>query len=93
MATRFIAKHGLKSNINRLTLSEGEIAIAYNDDRTTAEIYSGSKDGTPILLVPEADVAELLANAQEYTNTKISELVDGAPEAMDTLKDQKTAIL
>lgn len=87
MATRFIAKHGLKSNINRLTLSEGEIAIAYNDDRTTAEIYSGSKDGTPILLVPEVDVAELLANAQEYTNTKISELVDGAPEAMDTLKE------
>ena len=92
MATRFIAKHGLKSNINRLTLSEGEIAIAYNDDRTTAEIYSGSKDGTPILLVPEADVAELLANAQEYTNTKISELVDGAPEAMDTLKELADAI-
>lgn len=92
MATRFIAKHGLKSNINRLTLSEGEIAIAYNDDRTTAEIYSGSKDGTPILLVPEVDVAELLANAQEYTNTKISELVDGAPEAMDTLKELADAI-
>lgn len=92
MATRFIAKHGLKSNINRLTLSEGEIAIAYSDDRTTAEIYSGSKDGTPILLVPEVDVAELLANAQEYTNTKISELVDGAPEAMDTLKELADAI-
>lgn len=92
MATRFIAKHGLKSNINRLTLSEGEIAIAYNDDRTTAEIYSGSKNGTPILLVPGVDVAELLANAQEYTNTKISELVDGAPEAMDTLKELADAI-
>lgn len=92
MATRFIAKHGLKSNINRLTLSEGEIAIAYSDDRTTAEIYSGSKDGTPILLVPEVDVAELLANAQKYTNTKISELVDGAPEAMDTLKELADAI-
>lgn len=92
MATRFIAKHGLKSNINRLTLSEGEIAIAYNDDRTTAEIYSGSKDGTPILLVTGVDVAELLANAQEYTNTKISELVDGAPEAMDTLKELADAI-
>ena len=92
MATRFIAKHGLKSNINKLTVSEGEIVIAYNDDRTTAEIYSGSKDGTPILLVPEVDVAELLANAQEYTNTKISELVDGAPEAMDTLKELADAI-
>lgn len=92
MATRFIAKHGLKSNINKLTVSEGEIVIAYNDDRTTAEIYSGSKDGAPILLVPEVDVAELLANAQEYTNTKISELVDGAPEAMDTLKELADAI-
>ena len=38
MATRFIAKHGLKSNINRLTLSEGEIAIAYSDDKSEAEI-------------------------------------------------------
>ena len=92
MATTFIAKHGLKSNINKLKLSEGEIAIAYSEDKTKAEIYSGSKDGTPILLVPEVDVAELLANAQEYTNTKISELVDGAPEAMDTLKELADAI-
>lgn len=38
MATRFIAKHGLKSDINRLTLSEGEIAIAYSDDKSEAEI-------------------------------------------------------
>lgn len=92
MATRFIAKHGLKSNINRLTLSEGEIAIAYSEDKTKAEIYSGSKDGTPILLIQEINVSELLANANEYTNTKISELVDGAPEAMDTLKELADAI-
>lgn len=92
MATRFIAKHGLKSNINRLKLSEGEIAIAYSEDKTKAEIYSGSKDGTPILLIQEINVSELLANANEYTNTKISELVDGAPEAMDTLKELADAI-
>ena len=48
MATRFIAKHGLKSNINRLTLSEGEIAIAYSDDKSEAEIYVGGNDNTPI---------------------------------------------
>lgn len=92
MATRFIAKHGLKSNINKLKLSEGEIAIAYSDDKTRAEIYSGSKDGTPILLIQEINVSELLANANKYTNTKISELVDGAPEAMDTLKELADAI-
>ena len=46
--TRFIAKHGLKSNINRLTLSEGEIAIAYSDDKSEAEIYVGGNDNTPI---------------------------------------------
>ena len=92
MATRFIAKHGLKSNINKLKLSEGEIAIAYSEDKTKAEIYSGSKDGTPILLIQEINVSELLANANEYTNTKISELVDGAPEAMDTLKELADAI-
>ena len=92
MATRFIAKHGLKSNINKLKLSEGEIAIAYSEDKTKAEIYSGSKDGTPILLIQEINVSELLANANEYTNTKISELLDGAPEAMDTLKELADAI-
>ena len=92
MATTFIAKHGLKSNINKLKLSEGEIAIAYSEDKTKAEIYSGSKDGTPILLIQEINVSELLANAKEYTNTKISELVDGAPEAMDTLKELADAI-
>ena len=92
MATTFIAKHGLKSNINKLKLSEGEIAIAYSEDKTKAEIYSGSKDGTPILLIQEINVSELLANANEYTNTKISELVDGAPEAMDTLKELADAI-
>lgn len=92
MATTFIAKHGLKSNINKLKLSEGEIAIAYSEDKTKAEIYSGSKDGTPILLIQEINVSELLANANEYTNTKISELVDGAPEAMDTLKELVDAI-
>lgn len=48
MATRFIAKHGLKSNINRLTLSEGEIAIAYSDDKSEAEIYVGGNENTPI---------------------------------------------
>lgn len=48
MATRFIAKHGLKSNINRLTLSEGEIAIAYSDDKSEAEIYVGGNKNTPI---------------------------------------------
>ena len=48
MATKFIAKHGLKSNINRLTLSEGEIAIAYSDDKSEAEIYVGGNDNTPI---------------------------------------------
>ena len=92
MATRFIAKHGLNSNINKLKLSEGEIAIAYSEDKTKAEIYSGSKDGTPILLIQEINVSELLANANEYTNTKISELVDGAPEAMDTLKELADAL-
>ena len=82
----------MKSNINKLKLSEGEIAIAYSEDKTKAEIYSGSKDGTPILLIQEINVSELLANANEYTNTKISELVDGAPEAMDTLKELADAI-
>lgn len=82
MATRFIAKHGLKSNINRLTLSEGEIAIAYSDDKSEAEIYVGGNDNTPI---PAAGTSMKTKNQifvvcdGNHDELKIQAAIDSAP--------------
>ena len=82
MATRFIAKHGLKSNINRLTLSEGEIAIAYSDDKSEAEIYVGGNDNTPI---PTAGTSTKTKNQifvvcdGDHDELKLQAAIDSAP--------------
>lgn len=82
MATRFIAKHGLKSNINRLTLSEGEIAIAYSDDKSEAEIYVGGNDNTPI---PAAGTSMKTKNQifvvcdGDHDELKLQAAIDSAP--------------
>jgi hypothetical protein len=82
MATRFIAKHGLKSNINRLTLSEGEIAIAYSDDKSEAEIYVGGNDNTPI---PAAGASMKTKNQifvqcdGDHDELKLQAAIDSAP--------------
>lgn len=82
MATRFIAKHGLKSNINRLTLSEGEIAIAYSDDKSEAEIYVGGNDNTPI---PAAGASTKTKNQifvvcdGDHDELKLQAAIDSAP--------------
>ena len=82
MATRFIAKHGLKSNINRLTLSEGEIAIAYSDDKSEAEIYVGGNKNTPI---PTAGASAKTKNQifvvcdGDHDELKLQAAIDSAP--------------
>lgn len=90
MATILI-KRGQQANLENLTLAEGELALAYNADKSKAEIYAGNGSGK-VLLNPEADTDAALASAKDYTDGKISELVNGAPEAMDTLKELADAI-
>lgn len=90
MATILI-KRGQQANLENLTLAEGELALAYNADKSKAEIYAGNGSGK-VLLNPEADADAALASAKDYTDGKISELVNGAPEAMDTLKELADAI-
>lgn len=82
MATTFIAKHGLKSNINKLKLSEGEIAIAYSEDKTKAEIYVGGNDNTPI---PAAGASMKTKNQifvvcdGDHDELKLQAAIDSAP--------------
>ena len=75
-------KRGPETNINNLTLQEGEIAVVYNADKTKAALYFGTADGK-ILINPDADMTE----AKSYTDAQIAALINGAPEALDTLKE------
>ena len=82
MATRFIAKHGLKSNINRLTLSEGEIAIAYSDDKSEAEIYVGGNDNTPIPTAGTSTKTKhqiFIVSDGDHDELKLQAAIDSAP--------------
>ena len=92
MAT-ILLKRGQAAEIGGVTLAEGEAAIAYNADKSTAQLYVGGADGAPILVT--ADVAGAVQNALEQANRyadaqitkKISDLINGAPQTLDTLKE------
>lgn len=92
MAT-ILLKRGQSSDIRGVTLAEGEAAIAYNADKSTAQLYVGGADGKPLLVT--ADVAGAVQTALEQANRyadaqiteKINALVNGAPQTLDTLKE------
>lgn len=91
---KILIKRGLQTNVDNLTLEYGELALAYNEEKTSIALYGGGEGGEPILINPDVsgDVAGVLAQAQEYADGKVNDLVDGAPEAMDTLKELADAI-
>lgn len=86
-----LLKRGQQADIGSVTLAEGEIAIAYNADKTSAVLYAGTGNGK-VLITPEIDLSGVLQDAKNYTDTEINSLVNGAPEAMDTLKELADAI-
>lgn len=94
MANKILIKRGLQTNISNLTLEEGELALAYNADKTAVELYAGGNNGEIILVNPDVtgDIAGVLGQAKAYADTKVSDLIDGAPAAMDTLKELAEAI-
>lgn len=93
MANIILIKRGLIENVGSLSLQEGELALAFNADKSKVELYAGN--GTGLVLVnPDvtADITQVLSGAKGYTDTQIDNLVNGAPEAMDTLKELADAI-
>ncbi len=90
---KILLKRGLASNIGSVTLAEGEAAIAYNEDKSTAQLYVGGANGTKILVTADvaAAAASALAQANRYADekiaAKITELINGAPTTLDTLKE------
>lgn len=87
-------KRGQKANITDVTLAEGELALAYNEDKTEVALYAGDGNGGKVLVNPDVsgDITGVITQAKGYTDTKIAALVNGAPEAMDTLKELADAI-
>ncbi len=93
MATILI-KRGQQTDLENLTLAEGELALAYNADKTKIGLYAGDGNGGRVLINPDmsGDIEGVLSQSKGYTDTKIGELVNGAPAAMDTLKELADAI-
>lgn len=91
---KILIKRGLQTNIENLTLDYGELALAYNEEKTTIALYGGDGEGGLVLINPDVsgDMASVLAQAKEYADGKVNGLVNGAPEAMDTLKELADAI-
>lgn len=93
MANVILLKRGLATDLGSLSLQEGEIAIAYDAEKKSAQLYVGGAEGAKILVT--ADVASAVQNALEQANRyadehiaeKIGELVNGAPTTLDTLKE------
>lgn len=80
MANKILIKRGLQTNIGNLTLEEGELAIAYNADKTAVALYAGGSNGETILVNPDVtvDIAGVLSQAKDYADGKVSDLVNGA---------------
>lgn len=89
-----LIKRGQQADISNLTLAEGELALAYNTDKTSVALYAGDGNGGKVLVNPDVseDITGVLTQSKGYTDTKINELVNGAPEAMDTLAELAAAI-
>ena len=92
MATILI-KRGSQADLDTLTLKYGELALAYSADKSKVELYAGSGSGK-VLINPDvtADMSNVLNDAKSYTDDSIQGLINGAPEAMDTLKELADAI-
>lgn len=83
-------KRGQETNIENVTLAEGEIAVAYSADKSHAKLYVGTESGK--VCIGKEALSAALSDAKKYADTKISDLVNGAPEAMDTLAELAEAI-
>lgn len=94
MEMTILLKRGSQTDIGNLTLLEGETALAYSSDKKSVALYAGDGNGGLILVNPDvsAAIASALTQANGYTDEKIEALVNGAPEAMDTLSELAEAI-
>lgn len=95
MAMTILLKRGSQTDIDNLTLMKGETALAYSGDNKSVALYAGDGNGGIILVNPDvsSDITSVLAQANGYTDEQIAALVNGAPEAMNTLSELAEAMV
>ena len=73
MAT-ILLKRGQATKVNNITLAEGEVAVAYNTAKDSAQLYVGGANGKPVLITADvaAAVSAALTQANSYTDSEIS---------------------
>ena len=97
MANVILLKRGLATDLGNLSLEYGEMAIAYDAEKKSAQLYVGG-EGDKILVTADVAgaVSAALQQANQYTDTKVDErikaLIDNAPGALDTLNEIATAL-
>lgn len=84
MATILI-KRGLQSNIGNVSLEEGELALAYNADKTAAALYTSDGNGGTVPLNPDVS-----GEIMDTLNEAIGNKVDKA-EGKDLVSDAEKA--
>lgn len=94
MANIIILKRGLTNQIENAVLRHGEPVVVFDAERKEVQLWVGTstnaEGGTEkIQINPDfsSAIATALAEAKSYADGKISDLVNGAPEALDTLKE------
>ena len=98
---KFSSLNGTGAVVVETFSTAGELAayIESNDEALAKEVEDRASADTALdgrLDVVEGtgagSVAKALADAQSYADTKIADLVDGAPELLDTLKELSAAL-
>ena len=59
-----LIKRGQQADISNLTLVEGELALAYNADKTSIALYAGDGNGGKVLVNP--DVSEDITGVRSF---------------------------
>ncbi len=67
MAT-ILLKRGLITNIDNVTLQEGELALAYNADKTKIALYAGDGNGGKVLVNPDVTVPTKVSELENDSN-------------------------
>ena len=88
------------AQVNSITGVKGDSETEYrtgNVNITKANVGLGSVDNTtdankPVSTAQQKAIDAAYANSNKYTDKKIADLINGAPETMDTLKEVSDAI-
>ena len=102
----FATKEGLSDEISRATTQENNISENLSNhimdkfnphNITKYQVELGNVDNTsdinkPVSTAQQTAIDEALYQSNNYTDAKIAELINGAPETLDTLKEVADAI-